>query len=69
MEIFKNVRRSYVAISRDFEKKTALAMANDYFKAKKDDLEIGIGNVQGDELTIRQRGGNVWVISRKEKNV
>jgi hypothetical protein len=69
MEIFKNGRHGYVAISREFQKSTALAMANDYFKARKDALEIGIGNVEGDELTIRQRGGNVWVISRKEKNV
>ena len=67
MEVYKNGRTAYVAIPRNMSRKDAITKANEYLKVKVEDLEIGIGHIKDDTLTIRRRGGNVWVISRREK--
>lgn len=66
MEIFKNGRKAFVAIPRTMPKKDAIIEANKYLKESVESLEVTIGYAIGDDLTIRRRGGNVWVITRRE---
>lgn len=67
MEIFKAKGRTYIALPREMKKQDALTAANEQFKEKIEELEIGIGFQKGDDLTIRRRGGNVWVVNRRTK--
>jgi len=67
MEIFKAKGRTYIALPREMKKQDALTAANEQFKEKIEELEIGIGFQKGDDLTIRRRGGNVWVVNRRAK--
>lgn len=65
MDIFKAGGTAYVVIPKEVSKETALNEANKYFKESKESLNIWIGYAKGENLIIKQRGGNVWVVSRK----
>ena len=58
--------RTYVAVSKMFDKETAIKIANEHFKTRKSDLICEVGRTLGDEdLVVPHKTGNVWAISRK----
>lgn len=67
--IFKDeFGKAYVAVDRyKATRDQALKLANNYFKEAKESLVVGIGHMDRDDLAIRRRGGNAYVVSRKER--
>ena len=67
--VFKDEnRKSYVAVERfGTTRSYAVKLANLYFKEAKERLDVGIGQMDGDDLIIRRRNGNAYVVSRKER--
>lgn len=66
-EVYKTeTGRTYVAVSKKFDKETAIKIANEHFKVKKSDLICEVGRTLGDEdLIVPHKTGDVWAISRK----
>ena len=58
--------KTYVAVSKMFDKETAIKIANEHFKTRKSDLICEVGRTLGDEdLVVPHRTGDVWAVSRK----
>ena len=67
--VFKDEKgKSYVAVERFGSTRSyALKVANYYFKEARERLDVGIGQMDGDDLVIRKKNGNAYVVSRKER--
>jgi hypothetical protein len=67
MEIFKNGRKTYVAVSETKNEMIARDIANAYLHASKKDLIVSKGRINGDELTVGVERGNCIVVERRTK--
>jgi hypothetical protein len=66
MEIFKDATgKAYAVFSKAIKPSKAVTLANSHFKVKKADLEIFEGKRNGDNLNLRVKRGNCWVVTRK----
>ena len=66
MEIFKDATgKAYAVFSQAIKPSRSIILANYHFKVKKADLEIFEGERDGDNLKLRVKSGNVWVVTKK----
>lgn len=70
MGIFKDENgKTYVAVLKCVARPwKAVTVANYHFKTNKNNLVVFNGNIAGDELKLRTKNGNAWVVTRKEKS-
>lgn len=66
-EIFKAGRKTFITIGKaQADKETAITIANNHFKVKRELLEVECGRIKGNIL-IFDKDGSYWVISRRAK--
>ena len=66
-EIFKAGRKTFIAVSKaQGDKETAISIANNHFKIKREMLEVDSGRIKGKVLFFDEDGA-YWVVSRREK--
>ena len=63
--LFKNGRRSFYVISKEYSKSKAITKANELFKEKTTELEIQSGKMLDAETVKIGCKGDQWIISRK----
>ena len=70
MGIFKDENgKTYVAVLKCVARPwKAVTVANYHFKTNKNNLVVFDGNIAGDELKLKTKNGNAWVVTRKEKS-
>lgn len=66
-EVFKAGRKTFITVGKaQGNKETAITIANNHFKVKRDLLEVDCGRIKGNVL-IFDPDGSYWVVSRREK--
>jgi hypothetical protein len=67
MDIYKTEKgKTYLTLSKDFDKDKAKTIGNDYFHAKRSEIMVESGKVTGDSLEVGV-DGDVWAISRRSR--
>lgn len=67
MDIYKTEKgKTYLTLSKDFDKDKAKTIGNDYFHTKRSMIVVESGKVKGDSLAVGV-DGDVWAISRRSR--